>query len=233
MNFISKEKLLITEEDKMLNLNESAIKQKEKKLVSEITENLINSDNLIDKEDLYYFLLAILNLYETCLIKVHKLNKVSDVNKELASKKIKGDVKTKVPTKEEKEKLMQELNISLLKKLNDDIISRTKVIKKYGGLDENNNFLISLTAACQINKDFNLLYINYSNNAFLNQRENHKESKTKKTLQFKPVINPMSDKLSINFRRRIQSVIIYLSIRNSRAKSLINLSHQSVLRTQL
>ena len=89
MNFISKEKLLITEEDKMLNLNESAIKQKEKKLVSEITENLINSDNLIDKEDLYYFLLAILNLYETCLIKVHKLNKVSDVNKELASKKLK------------------------------------------------------------------------------------------------------------------------------------------------
>ena len=216
MNFISKEKLYATEEEKMLNLNESAIKQKEKKLVIEIIENLKDSEDFIDKEDLFKFLLAVLNLYETCLIKINKLTSNPIIQKESGGKQkvSKTDIKGKVVTKIEKERIQQLLEKSLLNNINQDVLSRTKVIKKYGGFDENNNFLINIAAGNLINKDFNLLYINYSNNAFLNQRETNKESKKKLKLplQFKPVINPLSDKLIINFRRKIQSVINLLNL---------------------
>jgi len=206
MSFVSREKHYATEEERMLYLNESVLRQKEKKLVNEIYETLKDSDNLIDKEDLYYFLLAVLNLYETFLLKLNKNKETNNVvEKTNAESKVKNQ---KDAQKKEKERLKEERKRAILKEINDDILSKIKTTRKYGGFDDQNKFFISLPVSELINKEFNLLYINYSNNAFFNQKQNNKESKTrlKCAMKFKPEINRNSEILSANFRRKIQSV---------------------------
>jgi hypothetical protein len=208
MSFISREKYYATEEERMLYLNESVLRQKEKKLVNEIYETLKDSDNLIDKEDLYYFLLAVLNLYETFLLKLNK-NKETNivVEKSNAESKVKNQ---KDSLKKDKERLKEERKRAILTEINQDILSKIKTTRKYGGFDDQNKFIISLPIGELINKEFNLLYINYSNNAFFNQKQTNKESKTrlKCAMKFKPEINRNSEVLSANFRRKIQSVLI-------------------------
>ena len=155
-------------------------------------------------------MLAILNLYEAFLVKIHKLDfsfkksqKQVDKSKD-ANKEIKNSKKLKI----NKDQQNEEAKIALLNKLNIEISGKIKTYKKYGGLDENNKFLISLSSAKQINKDFNLLSINFSTYAYINQKEINRESKTKNkaSLSFKPSIDPNSEKLSINFRKKIQNV---------------------------
>lgn len=215
MSFISKEKHYATEEERMLNLNESILRQKEKKLVNEIYETLKDSDNLIDKEDLYYFLLSVLNLYETFLLKLHK-SKVIE-NESEKSKTESKSKNLKESQKKEKERLKEEKKRTKLKLINEEIVSKVRTTKKYGGFDDQNKFIISLQLNELINKEFNLLYINYSNNAFFNQKEINIEgkSKLKCAMKFKPEINRNSELLSANFRRKIQSVyyLHYIGIR--------------------
>lgn len=234
----------------MLSLNESVLKQKEKRLVQDIIDNLRESEDLIDKENLYYFLLAVLNLYETCILKLHKLdnlqteenkpieqtskqeqdqnkgpqdkmpedeksdNKADDIKlkeekkNSKDTKEIKVEKKKKKPSAEDKEREKSEKKKKLLEKLNEEIVKKVKTTRKYASFDENFKLVIPLALAEQINNHFNLLYINYSSNVFLNQKESNKESKTrlKGTMLFKPKINANSEKLSINFRKKIKNV---------------------------
>ena len=102
----------------------------------------------------------------------------------------------------------REINNFILEKINDEIVSRIKIMKKYGGLDEKGVYYISIPISKNINKDFNLLSINWSNYNHIHNKENNKKntSNTKASYSFKPIINSKSKKLSVNFRRKIQSV---------------------------
>jgi len=79
--------------------------------------------------------------------------------------------------------------------------------RNYGGYDTNNHLLINLSNAIKISKDFNLLYINFSSNDYFNKKEGNKieTSKSVAVLPFKPAINANSEKMSMNFRKKIET----------------------------
>ncbi len=105
----------------------------------------------------------------------------------------------------------KEINKYILDKINQELISNIKVSKKYGGTDENGIYRITIPMSKNINKDFNLLSVNWSNYNHMNNKENQKKIATSNcsNLTFKPIINSNSKRLSVNFRRKIQNVFIY------------------------
>ena len=110
-------------------------------------------------------------------------------------------------SKKTKAEEKREINNFVLEIINNEIASRITVIKKYGGLDENGVYYITIPMSKNINKDFNLLSINWSNYNHVHNKEKNKQvSGTINSNTFKPIINSNSKKLSINFRRKIQSV---------------------------
>ena len=216
LNFISPEK--DTSNNNIVNFNESSLKLVEKKLVCEIYENLKNSEGYIDKDQLLLFLLSLINLYEYYLLKInkHKFN-LPEITCELKEKYMNEMIKSKSRSQEKfsfnkisktRAEEKREINNFILEKINDEIVSRIKIMKKYGGLDEKGVYYISIPISKNINKDFNLLSINWSNYNHIHNKENNKKntSNTKASYSFKPIINSKSKKLSVNFRRKIQSV---------------------------
>ena len=86
------------------------------------------------------------------------------------------------------------------------IISKTNFVVNTV-VDENGDYYITIPMSKNINKDFNLLSINWSNYNHVHNKEKNKQvSGTINSNTFKPIINSNSKKLSINFRRKIQSV---------------------------
>ena len=200
-----------------MNFNESSLKLVEKKLVCDIFENLKNSENVVDKNQLLLFLLSLINLYEYYLLKINKYKfnisqictQMENQRNELIKSKSRSQEKISLNkiSKKTKAEEKREINNFVLEIINNEIASRIKVIKKYGGLDENGVYYITIPMSKNINKDFNLLSINWSNYNHVHNKEKNKQvSGTINSNTFKPIINSNSKKLSINFRRKIQSV---------------------------
>jgi hypothetical protein len=218
LNFISPEKEFSN--NTIVNFNESSLKLVEKKLVNDIYENLKNLEGYIEIEQLLLFLLCLINLYEYYLVKINKhnynipqiLTEINEKNKTELKIKSKsrdklGVIKNGQLSQAEQKK---EINKIILDKVNQELISKIKVAKKYGGTDENGMYYITIPMSKNINKDFNLLSVNWSNYNHMNNKENQKKISTTNTsnLTFKPIINSKSKRLSVNFRRKIQNVYI-------------------------
>ena len=51
------------------------------------------------------------------------------------------------------------------------MLSQIKKPTKYGGMDDDNNFIIPFLSSRTIYKDFNLFYINWSNLTYINRKK--------------------------------------------------------------
>lgn len=180
--------------------------------MNDIYENLKNSEGFVEKNQLLLFLLCLINIYEYYLLKVNKSKfNVAEIAGELKKESIGPKAKSKSQEKISTTSITpddqkREVNAYILNRINKEITSRIKVTKKYGGLDENGELYIPIEMAKSINKDFNLLCVNWSNHNQIHNK--HKPSHHhSNSLSFKPAINNNSKKLSINFRQKIQSVI--------------------------
>ncbi len=92
-------------------------------------------------------------------------------------------------------------------KINTEIMSKLKTIKKFCGFDEKGLFYITIQMSKTINKDFNLFTINWLESLKNVSRVDSKPAvSTNKNMTFKPFVSEKSKKLSLNFRRKIQSV---------------------------
>ena len=221
LNLTSKEKEN-SNNTTIVNFNESSLKQKEKKLVNELYDNLKDSEGYINKDQLFIFLLSILNLYEFYLVKMN-LEKfdTNDILREIAEKEQqfhsnKNDLKSSSKNKHmsfEKigDKISNEdekINKYIIDKINTEILSKLKITKKYCGFDEKGNFYITMQMSKTINRDFNIFGINCLNSFYDNKKQLTSSSLFEsKNMTFKPCIDEKSKKLSLKFRRKIQSVI--------------------------
>ena len=96
----------------------------------------------------------------------------------------------------------------VIEKINSEIISKLKITKKYYGYDEKGLFYITVQMSKTINKDFNLFTINWLESLKnISKGDSQPSSSPNKNMTFRPNVNEKSKKLSLNFRRKIQSVI--------------------------
>jgi len=215
-------------------LTESTNKQHEKKLVCQIWENLQNDEGLVITDHIFLFLIAVLNIYEFYLYDSFKhLHKQEDEMKKVQQthnktggilgkiaeetlnlnnnvpgnipigavlkKSCKGEKDDRTAKEKEKEKIMMSIQL--------DINSKIKISKKYCSFDDTNSFLLSINNAKRINKDFNLLYVNWSTNNYLAlQSINNEEAERHNNPDsYKPKINEKSAKIFTEFRKKLQN----------------------------
>ncbi len=173
---------------KMTNQINSSIDNSEKsqnKLVLEMFSELKNSDSSINKEDLFTFLLACLNFYELFIIKKNKKKSLESNMEELAES-------SKLPT-EEKQKVLKET-------INKDLESRVVTVKKYGGLDKHDRYIITLDKCKEIFKEYNILSFNWTSQ---NIGSKKKEQNQNNVQSFKPKIDKKSEQLSQQYRKKM------------------------------
>jgi len=141
-------------------------------------------------------------------------------DKELVSNKIKSKSKPKsinlTRSKSNNDSLSIEKKSSekeekvfnyVVEKINTEIMSKLKTIKKFCGFDEKGLFYITIQMSRTINKDFNLFTINWLESLKTVSKADSKPTVSpNKNMTFKPFVSEKSKKLSMNFRRKIQSV---------------------------
>jgi len=209
-----------------VNLNQSTIKRKEKKLLRGVYDALRNNEGLISIESLFLFLLSLFNLYDYYLVKSYKKknpknNKVNDVvvNQVLLQNPFSMKESTLNINKKEilDEKKQREIDEMIANTIRDELSSKVKVIKKYCSFDENNNIIITFQQASLINVDFNQFYMNWSNydesSKLNNNKRNNKkilEDKTtnQKDLSFIKIMNKKSRDIYSEYRKKIKEVHI-------------------------
>jgi hypothetical protein len=194
--------------------------------VNELFECLKDSEGYVNKDQLFIFLLSVLNLYEFYIFKMNvdkfdtnEIMKELEV-KDVVSNKIKSKSKPKsinlIRSKSNNDSLSIEKQTSVkeekvfnfvVDKINTEIMSKLKTIKKFCGFDEKGLFYITIQMSKTINKDFNLFTINWLESLKNVSRVDSKPAvSTNKNMTFKPFVSEKSKKLSLNFRRKIQSV---------------------------
>lgn len=193
--------------DLLLNLNESKLKFTEKKLVQEIYENLKDDQGLVNKDDLYLFLLSVVNLYNYHSLKQNRKNiKESEILSTILGREVKEDDPNFKTLLKENKKEIEKLAI---KRLDEDAQAQIKSQRKYVGFTEDNKIVITKAMSDNIHKDFNFLSINNSNANHIPPKKSKKQANN---MTFKPSTNPNSDKLCSNFRRKIQIVGLNFTI---------------------
>jgi len=98
-----------------------------------------------------------------------------------------------------------------MRKIEEDIKSKTKIAKKYVCIDENDHIIISFEQAKLIKKDFNQLYMNWSNydgSSKLNNKKSKNSLGGCKDITFKPQISDKSRELYVEYRKKILSVYL-------------------------
>ena len=210
LNFISQKFTNQIDETSNMSFSESSIAQNEKKLVLELFENLKDRENQVNTDHLFIFLLSILNLYEAYLLKLHQMNNINieDISK---SEDQYSNSESKKTLSKDQSKLLaiqkkKEEKMNILINLNKEMINQIKKPCKYGGMDEDNNFIIPFLSSRIIYKDFNLFYINWSNLTYINRKKKIVGTEH----SFKPQINQRSVKMSNVYRQKIQNVFILL-----------------------
>jgi hypothetical protein len=146
------------------------LKAQEKKLILNIINELKDENDNIKKNDLYIFIISILNCY-----KYYQYSK------------------KKGRSKEDIEALGKELEAKIVRQM------------KYGGLDGENNYIITYEKERLISKDFKIFYINYSNSSSTSAKKISLQKHKEENLTFKPTINPNSEKLCNEYRRKINN----------------------------
>ena len=171
------------------NLNSQDEKSKESKLITELWSILKSDEDNIAPEDLFLFLLCVLNLYEFYLIsKSHsKTTNLDDHTKETFNFNLDRVVS--------------------VEKINAEINNRICSPKKYGGKDVEKNFVVNFNHAKAINRDFNIFYVNRSNQLLNENKQKKALSLTNTQQNFKPSIDLKSEKLSNEYRKKIISDI--------------------------
>lgn len=150
-------------------------------MISEIYKELKDDEGNINKDDLFNFLLAVLNFYEAFLIKKAK-NKMK---------------KERDEKPQNKEQLIITIRSDLVSDLSNKIINQ----KTYGGLDLNNQYIITLEKAADIHKNFNLLSFNWNMTYSQSKKKEVKPPPVEGT--FKPAIDKNSEKLCEQFRSKL------------------------------
>jgi hypothetical protein len=144
------------------------LKSQEKKLILDIINEIKREDNSILKDNLFLFILSILNCY-----KYYQYSKKKGKNKED------------------------------LENIGKELVSKIQSHSKYGGLDKEGNFIIPFDKEKLINKDFKIFYINYSNTTAFTAKKINQQKFKEPDPTFKPTINPNSEKLCSDYRRKI------------------------------
>jgi len=176
---------------------ESVLKLEEKKLVCEMWEALKDSEGFVNVDHLFIFILAVINLYEYYLYSSYmrtNSTEKSSIAEQEASMKEKSENWTK-----EKEKI--------LSKISTDINSKIVTQARYCSFDADKIFMISFDNSKLINRDFNIFYINFMNsNSIVKKKSLDKIQNRESGRVFKPSINPNSEKLSHEYRKKLAKV---------------------------
>ena len=202
--------------DNQKNKIEVVAYQNEKKLLTDIHDELKDPHGFMNVDDVFYFVLSILNFYETYIIEQYKIDgKLIDLEEE-ENNNSQADIKEakekKVAEKENpeeaKRKLKQEEKEKHLRIIQADILKKIKATKKYGGLDENSYYIISLDKSILIHKENSLLCVNWNTNDF-KEKVNEKKEKVISQVHvpsFKPKISKKSEEMGLAYRRKLQNV---------------------------
>jgi len=142
------------EQQQKLSSNEGLIKQEEKRLLSEIYENLKENDNNIKISNLKKFLYCIVGLYNYILFK-----EFSNTN----PNEFKNFINN-VNNNNENDDNYDEIIIKQNEEIENNIDKNNNNNNKYISYDQNNNIIYSLKNSKNIKKDFNLFSINFSQN---------------------------------------------------------------------
>jgi hypothetical protein len=207
LNFISKDNNE-NNENQVQNIN----KNTEKKLIIDIYDTIKDKDELINLDHLFIFLLSILNLLEYYIIKSTKQNENIEEQNEVVKSNSQKTLKTNGSTTKVLMKNSSTLTLSdeatqnLIHKLNLELTKRIIVNKKYGGFDEEDNYIISFTHAKQIQKDYTLFAFNWSSFIHNGNKKRMTEPSEKKDLTFKPKINKKSELLCNEYRKKVVMV---------------------------
>jgi len=204
LNFVSKDLVYPTQQQiekvDIPNFVESKNKTQEKNLVNEIWNVLKDKEGLINKDYLFIYLLCVINIYDYFLIKINKKQFNSNEKESIQKLREKHEINKDKPVYTNE--YINELNKIILNKSNEEICSKMKESKKYVGFDENNNLIVNIDMAKLIHKDFNFLNVNHS--SYNSELFKKKLPENSVKLTFKPETNKNSDKLSNNFRNKIQ-----------------------------
>lgn len=162
----------------------------EKKLIAQVYENLKDKEDLVNIDHLFIFLLAVVNLYDFYLYSSYKLTEETNNNNN------NGETE-----KKDKEQLKQEIYAKIAK----DLETKNVIQRKFGGFDENENFVLTFENAKQINKDFSFLYINFMITSDIKQRAKKPNSSllNPTDFPFKPTVLEESKKMFEDYRRKI------------------------------
>lgn len=222
LNFITKDEpekeVEAHRENTMVN-NPLSTKNQERRLMVELYENLKDNDGLVDFDHLFIFCLSILNLLEYFVVKSYKGEGNQGEVQQMAHNSSQKTLKSSNSNPRLMKKTNSVLTLNdesmenLIHKLNLELNSRILVQKKYGGIDEENNFIITFNHAKLIFKDFNLFAFNYNSAIYKN-----KQNKTPKVVipenNFKPKINPKSAKLGNNYRQKVINQYEIINLNN-------------------
>jgi hypothetical protein len=175
---------------------ESTLKQTEKKKVFEVWDNLKDKDGFVNIDKLFLFVLAVLNLYEYYLYTSYKKTFKGELetvkNEENKGAKVKKGEKTAKNLERKKE---------ILNKISEEVENKVTKSVKYGGYDEEDNYILTYEKAKLINRDFHIFYVNFMENKILSINKNSKSDKAEP--RFKPEINEKSNKLYSEFRKKV------------------------------
>lgn len=197
---IIKQEELENDNEKKKSKTKPMLMEQERMLVNNFIDlAFIDNSDKIKSNDLFLYIVSILNLYDYFIYSSYK-------------KKIKTEknIENKLRKKQKTEKSLETIKEKedLLNKIKQEIKNRiSKQFSKYSGGDEDNNLILLDEHAILLNKDFHIFSLNFSTKH--NIKSNLKEIKQeleiefKKNNPFKPIIDKNSKKLYSDFRRKI------------------------------
>ena len=197
LNMCSKPSLDSTTAD----MNESSIKQMEKKLVCDMWESLKNEENMVPVDSLKKFLICVISLHMYTLYESYKS---AHSSKEIDSKSQNEGQNENATTEQKPQSPVEKIEFMITSQ---DAENSSKINQddqrnnRYVSYSSNNpgEIIIPIQKAKKIKKDFNLLAITYM------ASRTSKKPVEKKIISFKPKIDRNSQKMSEKFREKILS----------------------------
>ena len=184
-------------------------------LLNEIFENLKDENDLICIDHIFIFCISILGLFDFYILSNYQINNTNNTiqtdenenneneNKELINSSSQTNLKSNINS----QKLLQKNFSVKTVSLNDDIDSKLEFINKdfsnriinnvkFGGFDNENNFIITSNYAKLISKHFITFYQNYNNPNFYEKDSNIKNNNNKKFYKKNPIPNKTNNTMN-------------------------------------
>ena len=177
-------------------------------LLNEIFENLKDENDLICIDHIFIFCISILGLFDFYILSNYQINNSNNTiqtdenenneneNKELINSSSQKNLKSNISSNKPLQKNFSVKTVGL----NDDISSKLEIINKdfssriinnvkFGGFDNENNFIITSNYAKLISKHFITFYQNYNNpNFYDNIKDNNIKSNNNRKFSKKNLI---------------------------------------------